>query len=250
MKIPTSLELRPNLKAHVYDYTVLSDQKAGLPKPPNFKQYDPGDVIIDLPDYTQCPLKHDSLVRAMTERKSNRIYTDDPISLIELSFLLYYTQGLRGYKPDRGVALRVVPSAGCRHPFETYLACLNVEGLEKGVYRYLPQEHKLLLVKKMGERNAAEQYAAALKQPFAAEAAVTFFWACVPYRSEWRYPTHAQKVILIDSGHVCQNLYLACEAVGCGTCAIGAYRQAESDALCEVDGEDEFVVYAATVGKI
>ena len=249
MKIPSPLELRVNLKAHVYDYTVMSDQKAGLPKPPNFKEYDPNGIIVALPDYKECPLKHDSLIRAMTERRSNRVYTDEPVSLMELSFLLYYTQGLRGFNAERNVSLRVVPSAGCRHPFETYVVCRNVAGLEQGVYRYLPQEHKLLQVKAMDEETA-QHYANAVKQPFAVQAAVTFFWTTIPYRSEWRYPTHAQKVILIDSGHICQNLYLACEAIGCGTCAIGAYTQAESDWLCEADGEDEFVVYAATVGKV
>jgi SagB-type dehydrogenase family enzyme len=93
-------------------------------------------------------------------------------------------------------------------------------------------------------------------QTFFAKAPVGFVWTVVPYRSEWRYCTHAQKYALIDAGHVCQNLYLASEAIGCGSCAIGAYNQALADRLLGLDTspsfekENEFVVYAASVGKL
>ena len=85
-------------------------------------------------------------------------------------------------------------------------------------------------------------------QIFCGRAAVTFFWVADMYRSEWRYPSSAHKVVLLDAGHVCQNLYLACEVLGLGTCAIGAYEQEETDKLLQVDGEDRFCVYAAPVG--
>ena len=81
-------------------------------------------------------------------------------------------------------------------------------------------------------------------------AAVTFIWTAVPYRMEWRYSLAAHKVIALDAGHVCQNLYLACEAVGAGTCAIAAYDQQELDELLGLDGDTEFAVYLAPVGKI
>ena len=67
---------------------------------------------------------------------------------------------------------------------------------------------------------------------------------------DWRYDLAAHKVLAVDAGHVCQNLYLACEAIGAGTCAIAAYDQDAIDRLLRVDGEDEFVVYLAPVGKI
>ncbi len=67
---------------------------------------------------------------------------------------------------------------------------------------------------------------------------------------EWRYAEASHKVIAIDIGHVGQNLYLACEAVGCGTCAIGAYDQQLSDNLVDVDGDDEFTIYMSPVSKV
>jgi SagB-type dehydrogenase family enzyme len=67
---------------------------------------------------------------------------------------------------------------------------------------------------------------------------------------EWRYGLAAHKVIAIDAGHVCQNLYLACEAIGAGTCAIAAYDQEAMDDLVGLDGKDEFTIYLAPVGKV
>ena len=66
---------------------------------------------------------------------------------------------------------------------------------------------------------------------------------------EWRYDLAAHKVIAIDAGHVCQNLYLACEAINAGTCAIAAYDQEEMDLFLRVDGKNEFTIYLASVGK-
>lgn len=66
---------------------------------------------------------------------------------------------------------------------------------------------------------------------------------------EWRYLEAAHRVILLDAGHVCQNLYLACENIGAGTCAIAAYDQEAMDSLLGVNGESEFTVYLAPVGK-
>ena len=75
-------------------------------------------------------------------------------------------------------------------------------------------------------------------------------WTVIPYRTEWRYSFISPKIIALDAGHVCQNLYLACEAIGAGTCAIGAYNQAALDALLGVDGIEEFAIYVAPVGKV
>ena len=243
-------KLRYYLKDHKWVDQTISDQQKGLPQPPLVKPYDPNGEIVDLPAPEKCSLKHDSLTRAFKERKSQRLYKKASVSLEELSYLLYNTQGIRDYRPGKTATLRTVPSAGARHPFETYLACMNVEGLKRAVYRYLPETHQLLLVREYVDDMEEVVGHTALKQIFVGNCAVTFFWSAVMYRSEWRYPTHAQKVVLIDVGHVCQNLYLACEAIGCGTCGMGAYDQELADQLCEIDSEEEFVVYLAPVGRV
>lgn len=172
----------------------------------------------------------------------------DPLAIDELAFLLWSTQGVRA-KLHEAAVLRTVPSAGCRHPFETYLAVLNVATLSPGIYRYLPLDHALVL-EQTPDHLPARVAAATRGQQFAAQAAVTFIWTTIPRRTEWRYAEASCKVIALDAGHLCQNLYLACEAIGAGTCAIAAYNQELCDDLVEVDGTEEFVVYLAPVGKV
>ncbi len=188
------------------------------------------------------------LVDAIRNRSSHRKFTDAPLTLPELSFLLWATQGIREVVHP-GCAFRVVPSAGCRHAFETYLAVSNVEGLPPGIYRYLAVEHALVFEHER-EHLQPELSRATLNQDFIATAPVTFIWAVIPYRMEWRYHTAAHRVIAIDAGHVCQNLYLACQAISAGACAIAAFHQDKMDQLLGVDGENEFTIYLAPVGKV
>ncbi|TNF49995.1 MAG: SagB/ThcOx family dehydrogenase, partial [Deltaproteobacteria bacterium] len=114
----------------------------------------------------------------------------------------------------------------------------------QGVYRYLPVEHALVFEHAL-EKQQTLLTEATLGQEFIATAPVTFAWTVLPYRMEWRYDLAAH-----DVGHVCQNLYLACEAIHAGTCAIAAYHQEKMDALLQVDGENEFTLYLAPVGKV
>jgi SagB-type dehydrogenase family enzyme len=224
-------------------------QHRGLPAPPIEKPFDPHDKRVKLvPIEDLRDMRGVDLACAIRGRRSHRRYTADPLTLRELSFLLWATQGIRDVR-DAGTAFRVVPSAGCRHALETYLCVLRVDGLDVGLYRYLPVEHQLLLVR-AEDALADEISAAALGQSFAGTSAVTFVWTAVPYRMEWRYDLAAHKVIALDAGHVCQNLYLACAAIGAGCCAVAAYHQEQMDQLLGVDGVEEFALYLAPVGKV
>jgi SagB-type dehydrogenase family enzyme len=166
-----------------------------------------------------------------------------------LSFLLWATQGVREVAADGKYTRRTVPSGGSRHSFETYLLVERVEGLASGLYRYLPLDHQLYFLHEV--QNFSEAVSEGCRgQKFVGKAAVVFAWTTIPHRAEWRYGHVAHKMIAMDSGHVCQNLYLACGAIGAGTCAVDAYNQEKMDALVGVDGEDEFVVYVAPVGKV
>ncbi len=226
-----------------------TDQSRGLPMPPAEKPFTPGARLVDLPARTEWrTIGGADLVTAIENRRSHRLFKKDPLSLEELAFLLWATQGVRE-RLKSGNVRKTVPSAGCRHALETYVCALNVTGLEEGVYRYLPLEHKLVL--EFGEAGISDKVAeAAFDQAFIGTAAVTFVWTTIPYRMEWRYGAAAHKVIALDAGHVCQNLYLACEAVGAGTCAVAAYHQTLMDKLLRLDGKDEFVIYLAPVGKV
>lgn len=232
-----------------------TDRKNGV-EIPRMQKPAETDHLVDLPSTEELcrTFGHDiSLSTAMAARESRRKFTEAQLSLEELAYLLWAIQGVR--KQNKKVTFRTVPSGGARQPFETYLAVQRVAHLKPGLYRYLPLDHQLVFIK------AAEEYgnadgdsyeeildAALLKHNF--HGAVTFIWAALPYRSEWAYATEAARLVLLDAGHVCQNLYLACEAVGCGTCAVGAYDQELTDRFICVDGTKEFAVYAAPVGKL
>jgi SagB-type dehydrogenase family enzyme len=223
-------------------------QARGERPPPTQKPAPGGSTLIPLPPRGSWSIPPCDLATAIARRQSRRRFRPAPLTLEELAFLLWSVQGVRGELHEAAV-LRTVPSAGCRHPFETYLAALNVAGLAPALYRYLPLDHALILEREISDL-ATRVAAAALGQRFAGEAAVTFFWTALPARTEWRYAEASFKVIALDAGHLCQNLYLACEAIGAGTCAIAAYNQDLTDDLLGVDGAEEFAVYLAPVGKV
>ena len=226
-----------------------TDQSRGVPPPPLETPFSVDAIRIKLvPPGQWRGIGQTDLLTAIKNRQSRRDFTGDPLSQEHLSFLLWATQGVRR-RMNEATALRTVPSAGARHALETYLCVLNVEGLEAGIYRYLPLEHGLL-TEAHDPHVRSRLVEATFGQSFAGQSAVAFIWTAVPYRMEWRYDLAAHKVIALDAGHVCQNLYLACEAIGAGTCAVAAYHQQWMDRLVRVDGEDEFVIYLAPVGKV
>jgi len=225
-----------------------TDQSKRIEPPPVQKPYAKDRELIALPKGDAFSAFHGTdLVDAIGNRRSHRHFLDLSLSVAELSFLLWATQGISVRTPAS--AMRTVPSAGCRHAFETYLLIRNVDSLESGVYRYLPLEHALLFEHDV-ENLKNRLTLATLGQAFVAAAPVAFVWTVIPYRMEWRYGLAAHRVIAIDAGHLCQNLYLACEAIDSGSCAIAAYHQDQMDELLAVDGEDEFTIYLAPVGKV
>lgn len=240
------------LKSNFAEFkSIQTDKMNGIPQPSIIKPYESSSNIINLPLVNGGVVKKQNIYECIKERRSTRFYSDEPISLDELSYLLWTTQGITGTNKS-GLTFKTVPSSGATHSFETYLFIMNVEGIQKGVYRYLPVEHKLLSIFELNEIDKKIDEIT-LEQPFvpnfAKKASVLFVWSTTPYRSEWKYDITAHKKILIDIGHVCQNLYLASESINSGTCAIGIYDQKLIDELLELDGKEEFVVYLAAVGK-
>ncbi len=224
-----------------------TDQKKKLPPLPTQKPYPEGAALLDLVAPADITLGRTPLFDVIERRRSRRKYGEQALTLEELSFLLWATQGLQKVFPGRQASFRTVPSGGGRHPFGTYLLINRVTGVEPGLYRYLPVEHKLNL--EYADPELTERVHEASYGQYVAQSAVTFAWTVIPYRAEWRYSIMSHKVIAIDAGHLCQNLYLASEAIGAGTCAIAAYDQHKLDQALRVDGEEEFAIYIATVGK-
>ncbi len=226
-----------------------SDQQKKLPQPPLCKERRAENAVALPKDFESITMTND--FRALLlRRESRRLYADRPISLLELSFLLWAAQGVKSVRGKNYATLRIVPSAGARHPFETYVAVVNVDGLERGFYHYLPLTHeieKLSCAYDGFERDIAQSL---MWQDWASSASVVLYFSFVPYRAEWRYGMRAHRVAMIDLGHIGQNVYLACEALGRGTCGIGAFDEGKANELFSLDGEEEFIAYAQPVGVI
>ncbi len=231
-------------------YPHLSEPDQQLKKPqPYYEIPLESDLpLISLPKPEEIGLESYSLRKAIEERKSIRRYSEDSLSLEELSYLLWLTQGVKFVNQKRKVTARTVPSAGCRHPFETYLSINRVDGLVPGLYRFVASEHKLVALRMDDDFNA-ELTEACLEQHQVATSAVTFIWAAVPYRTIWRYSERSYRYLYLDAGHVCQNLYLAAESINCGVCAIGAFDDDDIDALLGCNPPEMFVIYLASLGR-
>ncbi|MBN2874156.1 MAG: SagB family peptide dehydrogenase [Spirochaetales bacterium] len=235
-----------------------SDEDRGLPPPPFTRPAPDGAAAVALPDPVATDLGGKSFRDITATRRSRRKYKPEPISLEELSFLLWSCAGV---KTVRGVnAFRTVPSGGCRHPLDLLVYARRVEGLQPGLYRFMAVDRSLALVKPAAivpgadpAKNGFLELDAEMDAGLAGQlwnCAAMFVWTAVPYRTEWRYTVAAAKTILLDAGHACQALYGACEAQGLGTCAQAAYNQEKLDRALGLDGTDEFAVYAAPVGRV
>jgi SagB-type dehydrogenase family enzyme len=245
-EIPSALIGRTFMQQTRYECLPPSEQRCGVPQPPMVLPPDAAAPRIALPPAAELPVASVDLRALIEGRRSVRDYAPEPLALAELSYLLWCTQGV--LRTIASVTLRTVPSAGARHALESYLLINRVEGLAPGLYRYLPLEHALQLVPESGAI-APFVAQACLGQRMLTDCAVAFLWTAVVARMTWRYSQRGYRYLHLDAGHVCQNLHLAAEAIGCGVCAIAAF---DDDALNEVlglDGVEQFAIYLATVGR-
>ena len=230
------------------DEDYATDQERKLPQPPLAKA--PMRVTaIDLPtDFERLEIDGDFL-HIVNTRRSHRVYTQEPMLLLQLSYLLWCAQGVQSVRGKAYATLRTVPSGGARHPFECYLALQNVESLEDGLYHYLPMKHQIEFLGKAEDLHGFISESLC-EQSWACKANAVFYFSCMFYRAEWRYGIWAHAPILMDSGHVTENLYLAATSIGLGGCAIAAVDPPVCDRQFGLDGTEETIFYAMPVGTI
>jgi SagB-type dehydrogenase family enzyme len=225
-----------------------SPQNSGnVPQPPLELPLPEDAALIPLPRPAEFSVPVMDLRAAIEARRTIRAYSETPLSLEELSYLLWVSQGVKRIS-SRPSTARTVPSAGARHAFETYLLVNRVEGLDAGLYRYAAIENSLLRLE--APADIAERIAHdCLEQAQITNSAATFIWAAVLERMYWRYVERGYRYLHLDAGHVCQNLALGAEQLGCGICPIAAFNDELLNATLGLDGEDMFVVYLASLGK-
>jgi len=235
---------------------ATSDQSKGIFRPEHNKPAK-GKLIV-LPEFENADIfKSVAYTELLDNRRSKRDYDDKAqMTQKQLAFMLWSAQGIQGYRGAGDVAvIKPVPCGGARHPFELYFVVQNVEGLEQGLYRYIPNENvgeKIVTIEflKTFDNYKEQINIMTADQKWANNASIVMFFTCLPYRSEWRYVHMAHRVMLIDLGHIGQNVMLSATALGLGSCCLAAYSQQACDELLEIDGVDEYTVYAIPVGII
>jgi SagB-type dehydrogenase family enzyme len=233
-----------------YDRISESGQEAGEPQPPLELPIPEGALQIPLPVMDQIELPPMGLIESILQRRSLRQYHQEPLTLAELSLLLFTSQGIQEVREGRrnSATFRTVPSAGARHAFETFVLVNRVEDVQPGLYRYSALQHSLVEVN-LADNIAEEITAGCLGQKQVLHSAVTFVWAAVVERMAWRYVERGYRYLYLDAGHVCQNVSLVAEAIHCGVCAIAAYDDEKLNEVLGLDGEAMFAIYVAALGK-
>lgn len=182
-----------------------------------------------------------SLEYCLMERRSIREYLDLPLTLEEISQLLWAGQGVTS---DWGG--RTAPSAGALYPLELYLVAGNVKALDSGIYKYKPEGHVLIRVLVGDVRTKLAE--AALSQEWVREAAINIVIAAVYERTTGKYGERGETYVQMEAGHAAQNICLQATALDVGAVTIGAFYDSQVKEILHMI-DDEIPLYIMPAGK-
>jgi len=189
-----------------------------------------------------------TLIAIINARHSIRKFSGKPISYDDLSYLLYASCGLRDFGDSINDTRRPYPSAGGRYPLEIYPLILNCKGVKNGLYHYNIKENSLEVLL---EENFQKWLSIAFeKEEWLENAAVLFIITGVLGRTQVKYGDRGYRYMLIEAGHLAQNLCLVATELGLGTCPIGGFIDDKINELLDIKFQKEFALYAITVGKL
>ncbi|UCG55109.1 MAG: SagB/ThcOx family dehydrogenase [Dehalococcoidia bacterium] len=213
----------------------------GSNRPGMYKEYpDKPSIALPAPE----PAVTSSVDQALRQRRSIRSYSDRPLNIEQLSYLLWASTGIQ--RRERNFEFRTAPSAGALYPIETYIVINNVENVPQGIYHYSIKQHTLEELQTGDIKQ--DITTAAMGQRICSQAAVVFIWTAVFQRTKWRYQDRAYRYIYLDAGHIAQNLALSATSLGLGSCQIGALFDEEVNKIVGVYGIEESTIYMTVVG--
>jgi len=183
-----------------------------------------------------------SLEQAIALRRSVRVYSNQSLTLDELSQLLWAAQGASTTE-----GFRNAPSAGATYPLETYVVAGKVEGLQHGLYHYEPATHEL--TPRMDGELRAEMSDNSLGQPCVRDAAALLVFAAVYERTTERYGDRGMMYVHMDAGHAAQNVLLQATALGLGSVPVGAFKTRTIRGQLGLE-ENEVPLYFVSVGRM
>ncbi len=184
-----------------------------------------------------------SLEESIYKRRTTRQFSDLPLSLEQIGQLMWAGQGVTAKDSGR----RSAPSGGRAYPIDLYLVANNVSGIKTGIYQYIPDCHQLLLHQE-GEFRMS-MYKAASQQPWVRSASAIVIFAASPTKAAVKYGKEtAMKSILLEAGHISQNIYLQATSLGLGVAAIGGFSPEAVERILNLNS-DRKVVYLNLLGS-
>ncbi|ENQ3080076.1 SagB/ThcOx family dehydrogenase [Bacillus cereus] len=230
------------------DYERLINKKKNVKAPSIYKIYDNVEEIpLPTPDFK----KEGSFLDVLLKRQTIRSFSEKPITLIELSSILYFVWGAQSCKRDFGVGatlFKTSPSGGARHPIEVYPYISNVTGIKEGLYHYNVQNHSLNVINKEKITDIIDMAAG---QKYVKGASVLFFYTACLERSMWKYKTpRVYRIVMMDVGHLSQTFYLVASWLKLGAFFTGHLKDELVEERLGIDKEKEIICGLSGIGHI
>lgn len=229
------------------DYSTV-DLVLRKPEPPLELPLKPGQTPIKLPTPKKFKVPDVAIRNAIEGWELAGFFSRSKIELKELSYMLWSMQGFQKMVAET-IQLRNVPSSGSRYPLEIYFVASDVDGLDTGLYRYLPTRHSIV-AERIDSGLILEMSTASMNFKLMTRAAVTFLWVGIPYRSVWALGNRGYRSMFIEAGHSCQNLILAAANLGYNVFPTDMFHDDLMTKLAGLDPETQHPVYLAAVGTV
>lgn len=184
-----------------------------------------------------------SVEQALYKRRSVREYRHDPLTLIEISQLLWAAQGVT----DSRRGFRTSPSAGALYPIDVHIVISNVDGVTKGIYKYKPHQHEIVRIRSGSVRNALTN--AALEQTCVAEGSAVIVLSAIYERTTQKYGNRGIRYAHMEAGHAAQNVYLQAVSLSLGMVAVGAFKDDEVRKILNMSDKEQ-PLYILPIGRL
>jgi SagB-type dehydrogenase family enzyme len=219
---------------------IKSPPKANPPRAEKNKKQS-NDMVIKLPKPKYK--SQISVEEAILKRRSVRDYKNTPLTLTEVSQLLWSAQGIT--EPTMG--FRTAPSAGALYPLEIYLVVGNVRDLSPGIYKYKPAQHEMVKLSSADKRE--ELYQATFGQDWVKNGAAVIIISAIFERTTQKYGERGRRYVHMEAGHTAQNVYLQAVSLNLGTVTVGAFSDEQVKRIVNLEDNEEPLIIMPVGGN-
>jgi SagB-type dehydrogenase family enzyme len=190
-----------------------------------------------------------ALAEALSRRCTARDLMPGAVALHELSTILYYAYGIT--RPNEGSnfprPFRTAPSGGALYPLELFFHTTQVGEIDSGLYHYNPTRNGIRLLRQ-GDATACISEAL-VQSELPSTFSLLIFVTALFQRSVFKYGDRGYRFVLLEAGHVAQNINLAASGLGFGSVNIGGFFDHEVDDFLDLNGVTHSTIYLVGIGK-